>query len=341
MQENKPFNIFTLQWHITNNCQLRCKHCYVDFSKKVSIDINDFYKAIDNYKRFISYFWIKWKVYYTGWDPFLHPNFWDIVDFSRNKWLDISLFWNYHFINEENIQKLHDNDIKFYQLSMEWLREVHDNIRWIWTFDWVIQAIDKLEKTWIYTLVNMTLSKMNLDQLVPLIEYLAYNTSLSRFDFVRVVPIWKAWKDIMITDNDLRNIFIELLQLEKKLKKDWKKLVIWKKDHLWKLLYYQSERLKIDMIDNSQWCWMVYRHLTVIENWDIYLCRKLPIKIWNIISDDLIEIYKNNKIVSDILNMNFVKWCQWCKLEYVCRGCPAVTYGLNGNLISKDPQCRL
>ncbi|EKD25619.1 MAG: Radical SAM protein [uncultured bacterium (gcode 4)] len=302
--------------------------------------MSDFHKAMNNYKRFLAYYWITWKVYYTWWDPLLHPNFWNIMDETKKHWLESAIFWNFHLLNDENIQKLCDNDIKFYQLSMEWLRETHDNIRWEWTFIWVIDSIAKLEQKWIYTLVNMTLSKMNIDQLIPLIEFLAYHTNLSRFDFVRIVPIWKASKNIMLSDAELKSIFLKILELEKKIKKDWKKMVIWKKDHLWKLLYYQSDKLNINLKDQTAGCWMGYRHLTVIENWDIYLCRKLPIKIWNIITDDLIEIYENNTIISDVLNLNYVVWCHWCKLEYVCRWCPAVTYWLNNNLTKKDPQCR-
>ena len=333
MQENKPFDIFTLQRHITNDCQLRCKHCYVDFSKKQSINIDDFKKWLDNYKKFLLHYWITWKIYYTWGDPLLHERFWEIISLSKKNGLDVWLFWNFHLLNEENVQKLYDNEIKFYQLSMEWTKEVHDSIRWKWTFDWVVHAIQTLEEKWISTLVNMTLSKMNIRELVPLIEFLAYNTDLSRFDFVRVVPIWKAWKDILLTDDELKSVFLEVLKLEKKIKQDWKKLIIWKKDHLWKLLYYEAERLKINMEDKS------YGHLTVIENGDIYLCRKIPIKIWNIITDDLVEIYKHNKMISDAINMRLITGCHWCKLEYVCRWCPAVTYWLSKGFTLKDPQC--
>lgn len=339
MQKNKPFDVFTLQWHITNNCQLRCKHCYIDFSKQESIGMDDFNKAIANYKNFLSYYWIQWKIYYTWWDPFLHPKFWDIIATTKKNWMDMALFWNFHFLNKENIQRLYDNAIRFYQLSMEWLKEIHDDIRWKWTFDWVVEAIEHLEEQWIYTLVNMTLSKMNVDQLLPLIEFLAYHTNLSRFDFVRIVPLWKASKDMMLTDKELKSIFLDVLKLEKQIKKDGKKLIIGKKDHLWKLLYYQSDKLNIDLKDTSLGCWMVYRHLTVVENWDIYICRKLPIKIWNIISDDLVGIYENNEIVTKILHVDAVEWCHWCTLEYVCRWCPAVTYWLHKNLTEKDPQC--
>lgn len=338
MLKNKPFDIFTLQWHITNSCQLRCKHCYVDFSNINSISIENFTSALNNYINFIKYFWIKWKIYYTWWDPLLHKNFWEIIDITKSNNIDVSLFWNFHLLNEDNIQKLFDKDIKFYQLSMEWLKEVHDNIRWIWTFDGVVDAIQKLETKWINTLVNMTISKLNKDKLIPLIEYLAYNTMLSRFDFVRVVPMWKSSKDIILSDSEFKSLLLEILKLEEKIKNDWKKLIIWKKDHLWKLLYYENDKLKINLDEKAYWCWMVYRHLTVIETWDIYICRKLPIKIWNIITDDLIDMYENSEIVSNILNMQVIEGCNGCNLEKICRWCPAVTYWLYKSF-QKDPQC--
>ncbi|MCF7835269.1 radical SAM protein [Candidatus Gracilibacteria bacterium] len=339
MQKNKPFDIFTLQRHITNNCQLRCKHCYVDFSKPVSINMSDFHKALDNYKRFLSYFGIKGKIYYTGGDPFLHQNFWDIILHTKKNNIDVSIFGNYHFLNDVNINRLYKNGIKFYQLSIEGLEKVHDQIRGTGTFNGVIDAINRLEKRGIYTLVNMTLSKLNIDQLIPLIKFLAYNTNLSRFDFVRVIPIGKAKDNITLNDNDFKNILLDVLNIENKIKEDGKKLTIGKKDHLRSLLYFQANRLKIDINDKVNGCGMVYRHLSIIENGDIYVCRKLPIKVGNIIKDDLIDIYKNNKIVSQILEMNFVNGCKGCELNNICRGCPAVTYGYYGNLLKKDPQC--
>lgn len=339
MQKNKPFDIFTLQWHITNSCQLRCKHCYVDFSKPLLLDIWNFQTALDNYERFLEYFWIQWKLYLTGWDPFLHPDFWNIVSLTMEKGIEVSLFWNYHQLHNRNIQKLIDNNIKFYQLSLEWLKETHDDIRWLGTFEGVLDAIEKLESKWIYTLVNMTLSKMNQDQLLPLVEFLAYHTNLSRFDFVRVVPLWKSSVEIMVEKLKFRSILLKLLELETKLKNDWRKLVIWKKDHLWKLLYYEFDKLKIDLDDKVHGCWMVYRHLTVVENGDIYLCRKLPIKLGNIVKDNLIKIYEQNEIIQKVLDDTFVEGCNGCKLKKVCKWCPAVTYWSKWNLQEKDPQC--
>ena len=64
---------------------------------------------------------------------------------------------------------------------------------------------------------------------------------------------------------------------------------------------------------------MVYRHLTVIENGDIYLCRKLPIKVGNILEDDLVRMYERNDIINKVFRGELIKECNACKLKKVCR----------------------
>lgn len=319
MRKNKPFEIFTLQWHITNHCQLKCKHCYVDFSERRTMDYSDFQKAIRNYRNFLDRFGVAGRIYFTGGDPLLHPKFWDMVAVARAAGIDVSVFGNYHLLYDRNLVKMKEHGIKFYQLSLEGLEPIHDDIRGQGTFRGVIDAIGRLESHGIQTLVNMTVSRMNLDQVLPLIEYLAYHTELSRFDFVRLVPMGRATSDQMVTSLEYRVMLLKVLRLEEKIKADGRKLVIGKKDHLWKLLYHEADRLRIDMSDMANGCGMAYRHLTIVENGDIYLCRKLPVKIGNLVQDDLATIYENNDTVTEVLSNEYVVGCQTCELKNVCR----------------------
>lgn len=339
MWENKPFDDFTLQRHITNNCELRCKHCYVDFSKIQSTSLKDFTIWLENYNNFLRHYGINGRIYLTWGDTLLHPQIRDIIDLAKQSWLEIALFGNYHLLTKENIVRLSSLNIKFYQLSMEWLEEKHDEIRGSGTFHKVVEAINALEQEWVYTIVNFTLSEMNKNDLVPLIEYLAYNTNLSRFDFVRVVPIWKASRDMIVDGNELKKILYNVLEVEKKLKKENKKLVIGKKDHLWKLLYDENDKLRIDLNNKAFGCWMWYRHLSILENGNILLCRKIPISIGNLFVDNLINLYQENHNLQSILDSSFIKQCESCKLNLVCKWCPAVSFWLNNGFESKDPQC--
>ena len=77
----KPY--FSFQWHITDECDQRCRHCYIfsgDICKKPDSmswpQIEDtFYNCLDFCEVYARcpYF------YLTGGDPILHPAFWRLL----------------------------------------------------------------------------------------------------------------------------------------------------------------------------------------------------------------------------------------------------------------------
>ena len=80
---------FAFQWHITDECDQRCKHCYIfseDTCKKPDAmawpQMQDtFYNCLDFcevYHR-LPYFYI------TGGDPILHPSFWDLLGLMKER----------------------------------------------------------------------------------------------------------------------------------------------------------------------------------------------------------------------------------------------------------------
>ena len=75
---------FAFQWHITDECDQRCKHCYI-FSENICKHLDSmswaemqetFYNCLDFcavHDR-LPYFYI------TGGDPILHPDFWQLLE---------------------------------------------------------------------------------------------------------------------------------------------------------------------------------------------------------------------------------------------------------------------
>ena len=67
---------FAFQWHITDYCDQRCKHCYIfaeGHPKLITVSLPDARRVIDNcvdmcsrMEEFVPYFYI------TGGDPVLH-----------------------------------------------------------------------------------------------------------------------------------------------------------------------------------------------------------------------------------------------------------------------------
>ncbi len=333
----KPFKDYTLQWHLLNRCQMNCRHCYIR-NRKQEMSLDQFFQGLNNYSNFLDHHKIKGRIYFTGGDPLLHDSFKEIIQMTVARGISFGVMGNYHCLSEDMMLFLKENSIRFYQLSLDGLKENNEITRGKGTFNKVLDAIELLETAGITTVVNMTVTEENIADVVPLIDLLS-NTKLSRFDLTRIVPIGSAKDQKIISPVKYRELLLSILQVEEKIKQKNQKFKIGKKDHLWKLLYDEHDKLRIDLNDMYHGCGMVIRHLTILPNGEIYPCRKLEISLGNILKQPLTEIYEQNEFVRKVRSNDLIKGCATCRLKNVCRGCPSVTYGYHNNFNDKDPQC--
>ena len=107
---------------LTNqNCNLKCKHCYINFEpyKKIKdfISIDIIKQAISDLKNFD----IK-MIYLTGGEPLLHPDFNAILRYCLKKY-NVCICTNGSFLNEKKIRFLNrveseGNNQIFFKLSL-------------------------------------------------------------------------------------------------------------------------------------------------------------------------------------------------------------------------------
>jgi len=121
---------FAFQWHITDSCDQRCEHCYI-FSEDNRITLAEMawdymLSVIENCEEMceklnrIPYFYI------TGGDPVLHKDFWRLLELLKSKGIAFSIMGNPFHLTDEVCKRLHDCGCERYQLSIDGLRETHD-----------------------------------------------------------------------------------------------------------------------------------------------------------------------------------------------------------------------
>ena len=124
---------FAFQWHITEACDQRCKHCYIyalgSHAKFQAMALEDMVRVIENCQAFcrkagrLPYF------YLTGGEPILHPQFWQLAGLLKARGLPFAILGNPFHLTDDVCQKLRDHGCRKYQLSLDGLRETHDRIR--------------------------------------------------------------------------------------------------------------------------------------------------------------------------------------------------------------------
>ena len=157
-----------LQLHITGNCNLRCKHCYIEehscdmpYSsiKRVLRQYDVLVKQLEKHcqEKVVAH------LHFTGGEPLLHPQIKKILKLfyrKRNKYR-YAIMSNGSFLDDYIIKQLKKLNIKAYQLSLDGDEETHDSIRGKGNFKQVVLAMDLLKENGIRTRVSFTANKMN------------------------------------------------------------------------------------------------------------------------------------------------------------------------------------
>lgn len=337
----KPY--FAFQWHITDYCDQRCKHCYIfsegKCSELLSMDMDCMKKVIANIEDMCEKLNRTPYFYITGGDPILHPDFWKLMALIQSKGYKFTILGNPFHLTDEVCRRLKECGCEKYQLSLDGLRDTHDYFRKPGSFDCTLEKIAVIRNAGIKCAIMSTVSGTNMEEMPDVVD-LAVKHKADIFAFGRYCP----------TGED-KNVNISPLAYRDFLDKMWHKYETCKaqgvntyfnlKDHLWTLYLYEKGIFKIpayakkDMVYEGCHCGIC--HMTILPNGDVYACRRFESRVGNALEESLYDIFITKEEV--YRDYDRFEKCSKCELRGFCRGCPAVAYGTNGDFYGADPQC--
>lgn len=332
---------FCFQFHITDSCDQRCEHCYIfseGHDKLVEMPFDKVVYVIEQCREMcreldrLPYFFI------TGGDPILHSRFWDILEYLHQHNIAFSILGNPFHLTDEVCKRLQDLGCETYQLSLDGMRETHDMIRMPGSFDTTIEKIGVLKRNGVEASIMTTVSGTNKDELLDIIDTVVEHCADS-FNFARYCPTSQE-KSTHLTPEEYRDL-LEKVWSKFEEHKD-KRTTFGLKDHLWKLFLYEKGLFKLpenigeDEIYDG--CHCTQSHITILPSGNVMACRRFENNVGNIFKENLINIFKGEKIERFRYLEKFAK-CSKCSLLRFCRGCPAVAYGYTHDFYSADPQC--
>jgi radical SAM/SPASM domain protein of ACGX system len=335
---------FAFQWHITDECDQRCKHCYIfsgDTCKKLDSmtwpQMEDtFYNCLDFCKMYgrSPYFYI------TGGDPILHPEFWRLLALLKENEIPFTILGNPFHLTDEVCRRLKEYGCQKYQMSIDGLRDTHDWFRKPGSYDITLEKIGTLNRAGIRSVIMTTVSKDNRLEVPGIIDAVV-EAGANVYAFARYVPSGGEL-DTSMTAQEYR----ELLAVCDKKFKEYEaagcQTYFNKKDHLWTLFEYENGEFAIPdggeegMIYSGCNCGNC--HLTILPTGDVYACRRVAdSKVGNALQDRLADLWVCQ--MEEYREYDKFKKCGKCELKPWCRGCPAVAKGTSGDFYEADPQC--
>ncbi len=335
---------FAFQWHITDDCDQRCKHCYIFSEDNCKLldsmswaQIEDtFYNCLDFCKVYnrLPYFYI------TGGDPILHPNFWELLELIKENDIPFTILGNPYHLNDEVFARLKDAGCQKYQLSLDGMQETHDWFRKPGSFVTTLEKIACINRAGIRSVIMTTVSGKNIKE-VPNIIDTVVEAGVNVFAFARYCPTGEE-TDAGMTPEEYRDLLDICHQKFEKYEAEGCQTYFNRKDHLWTLYEYEKGIFKIpeDAKDGMIYggCNCGNCHMTILPNGDIFACRRVQnSKVGNVFEDRLADVWVCQ--MEEYRQYDKFKKCSKCELLAYCRGCPAVARGTSGDFYEADPQC--
>ena len=335
---------FAFQWHITDECDQRCKHCYI-FSEAEnkpidSMSFDQMRLVLSKCEAFCALFGRVPYFYVTGGDPVLHKDFWRLAELLKSKSIAFTLMGNPFHLNDSVCARLRALGCEKYQMSLDGTRLTHDKIRKPGSFDAVLEKIPVVNRSGIRSVIMTTVSSMNIEEIPQIID-IAAQAGVKVFAFARYCPVSRE-KSTGISPEEYRNLLAVCDKKFKEYERSDCETYFNRKDHLWTLYEYERGDFKIPpdaqkgMIYSG--CNCGNSHLTILPTGEIYACRRVQNSlVGNIFADDLAEIWLTK--MEKYRDYTRFKKCSSCELLAFCRGCPAVAAGTHGDFYDPDPQC--
>jgi selenobiotic family peptide radical SAM maturase len=283
--------------------------------------------VLDDFWTFCRSRRVQGAVSFTGGNPLLHPDFIEIYRAASERGFGTAILGNP--APRERIREIIAVQMpSFFQVSLEGLREHNDAIRGTGHFDRIMEFLDLLRDLEVSSMVMLTLTKENRDQVLPLAELLRGRTDV--FHFNRLALFGEGAQLAMTPKEGYRRFLEEYLEAAQM------NPVLGLKDNLVNVLRHEQG---LDLFGGctGYGCGAAFNFVSLLADGEVHACRKLPSPLGNIRTKSLAELYDSD------LAQRYRRGpaaCDGCAVRSACGGClaSALSHGLN-IFEDKDPFC--
>ncbi len=287
-----PFSITT---EPTNNCNLHCLECPLgnDSSKRIkgNIDFELYKKIIDEVKDYIIY----QMIYFQG-EPFLNPEFFNLIKYADNNNIYTSTSTNGHFLTPENCEKIIKSGLKKIIISIDGTtQETYEKYRVGGKLEDVIEGIK-----------NLVLTKQQLKSKYPIvhIQFLVF-----KHNEHQIREINSLAKSLGVNKLELKSAQIENFEKNSDLIPTLEKFSRYNNKE-------NDFKIKSKLLNR---CFRIWSTLIVSQEGTIVPCcfdKELQYPVGNVINNSVLKIWKSKEFAGFRRNILLNR-----KKTPICRNC--------------------
>ncbi len=317
---------FTIQWHITNDCDLACSHCY-DRTKRSPLTMAQGLKVLDDLVDFCNQKKVRGHVCFSGGNPFLFPYFEALYREAVLRGFSTSILGNP--VTQEKLQNIINiQKPNYYQVSLEGLETHNDLIRGKGYFQKVLHFLTLLRTLNVESAVMLTLTKDNLGQVLELADFL--KDTADYFTYNRLSAVGEGAALAAVSPEEYRHFVYQYIAAAKNNR------IIGFKDNLINIALEEQGAALFDGCTGFG-CGAAFNFIAILPDGQVDACRKFPSPLGNINEQSLQEIYDSPTAAKYRAGSAM---CNSCQLKSNCGGCLSSVFSQQGNIFEdKDQYC--
>jgi selenobiotic family peptide radical SAM maturase len=319
---------FAVQWHITQACDLHCKHCY-DRSDRSPLKKERAFQILDDLRSFCRSRYVKGHVTFTGGNPLLYPHFLELYERAVQMGFGVSILGN-PAPRKKIEQIVAVQKPALFQTSLEGLAAHNDYIRGAGHFDRVLAFLDVLRQLDVDSIIMLTLTRENIDQVLPLAEVL--RDRADGFFFNRLSAVGEGARLALPS----KEAFAAFLEQYHEATRNNPNLGL--KDNLFNIVL---DRRGEELFDgcSGYGCGAAFNFVAILSDGAVHACRKFPSPLGNIFEKSLSDIYDSPMARKYRAGCSA---CRSCRIRPVCGGCLAIAHSHGLDIFEeRDPFCFL
>jgi radical SAM protein with 4Fe4S-binding SPASM domain len=329
---------FTLQWHVTDRCNLRCAHCYQG-ERGADPPYNQLLSALGQFTDLLGRLsdqrgvGVRGHVNLTGGEPLVREDLMDLIREIRRAGLTFALLTNGTLLDDRFVMELRDLRPSYVQVSVDGLEDTHDRIRGKGSYRRAADGLCRLDRAGIRTMVSFTAHRANCGDLEATAR------------MMRKLGAEKVWTDRMVPLGSGAGIASEVLTPQET--REYVRALGRARRGRTGIAHPEvamDRALQFLGGNGSPYrCTAGYSLLALLPDGQVYPCRRMPIPVGNINDKELSDIYFGSEVLIRLRDPERMDdRCRACAFSRVCHGgLRCMSYALTGDPFIADPGCWL
>jgi len=331
--------LLVFQWHITERCNRRCRHCYQEGYSGPELGLDDLLDVMEQFKALLADRnrasaprAVRGHINVTGGEPFVRGDFLDLLEafHANRRFFTFGILTNGTFIDAEMARRLRDLGVDFVQVSMEGGPATNDSIRGPGATEQTRAALTHLVRERISTAISFTAQRSNYREF-PEVVRIGRELGVTRVWSDRLVPWGSGAADEVLTPEETRAFFEIMYRAHAETVGSFCRTRV----HMGRALQFLVGGGRPYRCAAGDWL------VTVEANGDVLPCRRMPIRVGNVLETPLTDIYHTNELLRDLRDRDRVpEGCEGCRYLRACGGgLRCLAYAVTGDPFTADPGC--